>query len=137
MSTATIAFVRSVIAASTAAGSRLSVRGSMSAKTGIPPSYMKQFALAANEYGEVMTSSPGPIPAVIAEQMQARGSRGDGRRVRSADALGDELLEAVDRRPEREPARAQHLEHELLLALAEIRPRERDRRHLLFHACSA
>ena len=29
---------------------------------------MKQFALAANEYGEVMTSSPGPIPA----EMQSR-----------------------------------------------------------------
>ncbi len=68
MSTATIAFVRSVIAASTAAGSRFSVRGSMSAKTGTPPSYMKQFALAANEYGDVMTSSPGPIPA----EMQSR-----------------------------------------------------------------
>ena len=35
----------------------------MSANTGIPPSYMKQFALAANEYGDVITSSPGPIPA--------------------------------------------------------------------------
>ena len=63
MSTATIAFVRSVIAASTAAGSRLKVRRSMSAKTGIPPSYMKQLALAANEYGDVMTSSPGSMPA--------------------------------------------------------------------------
>ena len=38
MSTATIAFVRSVIAASTAAGSKFSVSGSMSAKTGTPPS---------------------------------------------------------------------------------------------------
>ena len=38
MSTATIAFVRGVIAASTAAGSRLNVRGSMSAKTGVAPS---------------------------------------------------------------------------------------------------
>ena len=72
-----------------------------------------------------------------AEQMQARRAGGDGRRVRRADALGDELLEPVDRRPEREPAGAQHLEDELLLALAEIRPRERDRRHLLLHAGSA
>jgi len=38
MSTATIAFVRGVIAASTAAGSRFSVCGSMSAKTGVAPS---------------------------------------------------------------------------------------------------
>jgi hypothetical protein len=40
----------------------------MSANTGIPPSYMKQFALAANEYGDVITSSPGPMPA----EMQSR-----------------------------------------------------------------
>ncbi len=64
MSTATIAFVRSVIAASTAAGSRLSVRGSMSANTGVAPSYIAQFAEATNEYGDVITSSPGPTPAI-------------------------------------------------------------------------
>src|SRR3954468_18715829 len=63
MSTATTAFVRSVTAASTAAGSRLSVRGSMSAKTGVAPSYSAQFAEATNEYGDVITSSPGPTPA--------------------------------------------------------------------------
>ena len=63
MSTATTAFVRSVTAASTAAGSRLSVRGSMSAKTGVAPSYIAQFADATNEYGDVITSSPGPTPA--------------------------------------------------------------------------
>jgi hypothetical protein len=38
MSTATIAFVLGVIAASAAAGSRLRVTGSMSAKTGVAPS---------------------------------------------------------------------------------------------------
>ena len=64
MSTATIAFVRSVIAASTAAGSRLSVAGSMSAKTGVAPSSTKQFAEATNENGDVITSSPGPTPAI-------------------------------------------------------------------------
>src|SRR5581483_11530960 len=63
MSTATIAFVRGVIAASTARGSMLSVRASTSAKTGTPPSYTKQFADAANEYGDVITSSPGSMPA--------------------------------------------------------------------------
>src|SRR5579862_1434706 len=70
MSTATIAFVRGVTAASTAAGSMLSVRGSMSANTGTAPSYTKQFADAANEYGDVITSSPGPMPA----EMQSRWS---------------------------------------------------------------
>jgi hypothetical protein len=38
MSTATIPFVRGVIAASTAAGSRFIVRSSTSAKTGVAPS---------------------------------------------------------------------------------------------------
>src|SRR5215212_537666 len=64
MSTATTAFVRSVIAASTAAGSRFSVRGSTSAKTGVAPSKMKQLAEATNETGEVIASSPGPSPAI-------------------------------------------------------------------------
>src|SRR6476646_5617155 len=63
MSTATTARVRSVIAASTAAGERFSVFGWMSAKTGVAPSYTAQFAEATNEYGDVMTSSPGPTPA--------------------------------------------------------------------------
>jgi hypothetical protein len=63
MCTGRIAFVAGVIAASTAAGSRLSVRGSMSANTGLAPSYSAQFAEATKEKGVVTTSSPGPIPA--------------------------------------------------------------------------
>src|SRR5215208_6918436 len=66
MSTATIARVLGVTAASTACGSRLSVCASTSANTGVAPSYMKQFAEATNEYGDVITSSPGPIPAIRA-----------------------------------------------------------------------
>ena len=68
MSTATTAFVRSVIAASSAAGSMFSVRGSTSAKTGVAPSKMKQFAEETNESGEVITSSPGPSPAMCASR---------------------------------------------------------------------
>jgi hypothetical protein len=52
-----------VIAASTAAGSRLSVCESTSAKTGVAPSYSAQFAEATKEKGVVTTSSPGPTPA--------------------------------------------------------------------------
>src|SRR5215211_4146211 len=40
--------------------------------------------------------------------------------------LGEQLLETVDRRPKRQAARAQHLQHELLLSLAEERARERN-----------
>src|ERR671918_2426664 len=64
MSTATTARVRSPIAASTAAGSRLSVRESTSAKTGVAPSKMKQLAVATKEIGDVITSSPAPRPAM-------------------------------------------------------------------------
>src|SRR4029450_8889014 len=64
MSTATRPFVRSVIAASTGAGSRFHVAASTSAKTGVAPSYRKQLADAAKESGDVITSSPGPMPSV-------------------------------------------------------------------------
>ena len=70
---------------------------------------------------------PLPEAADHREQVQARGARGDGSRERRSDLLGEELLEAVDRRPEREPPRPKHLEHELLVALVEVRRRERDR----------
>ena len=65
MSTATIARVLAVIAASTADGSRFSVTGSTSANTGVAPSSRKQFADDTNESGEVITSSPGPSPAIL------------------------------------------------------------------------
>ena len=65
MSTATMPRVRSVTAASTAAGSMFRVTGSTSANTGVAPSTMKQFAEATNDSGEVITSSPGPSPAIL------------------------------------------------------------------------
>ena len=113
------------------------MRGSMSAKTGTAALVQEAVRARGERVRRRDDLVAGPDPGRDAEQMQARGARGDGGRVGRADALGHELLEAVDRRPERESARAQHLEHELLLALAEIRPRERDRRHLLLHAGSA
>jgi hypothetical protein len=72
-----------------------------------------------------------------AEKMEAGRAGRDGGGERRADPLRKQLLEAVDRRAEREPPRAQDLEDELLLPLADVRPRERDRLHLLLHACSA
>ena len=104
MSTATTAFVRSVIAASTADGSRFSVRASTSANTGVAPSKMKQFALEAKETGEVIASSPGPSSAIRAQQVQPGGAARDRGDIRRADPLGQQLLEAVDRRSEREPS---------------------------------
>jgi hypothetical protein len=57
-----IAFVRSLIARSAAAGSRLYVRGSMSAKTGVAPFCQTELAVAMNDMDGTMTSSPGPMP---------------------------------------------------------------------------
>src|SRR5919197_2889183 len=62
MWTGSSAAVRSVTAAASASGSRLSVRGSMSANTGRAPSNSITLALATNENGEVTTSSPADTP---------------------------------------------------------------------------
>jgi hypothetical protein len=70
---------------------------------------------------------PGADSGDDAEQVEAGGSARDGRRVRRPDDLGERLLEAVDRRPEREPARAEDVRDELLLALVEPRGGEVDR----------
>src|SRR5438132_11346509 len=106
MSTATIAFVRGVIAASTAAGSRFSVAGSTSANTGVAPSKMKQFAEETNETGDVITSSPSPSrarcasrcsPAVPLETAAAKGA--PARSANSRSKLS--IVPPSDSRPER------------------------------------
>ncbi len=74
-----------------------------------------------------------------AQQVQARGSGRDGGRVRRADLRCDHLLEAVDRRAEREPTGPEDFDDRLLFPLVEIRPRQRDGArflwpHFLLHA---
>ncbi len=54
--------VRSLTAAAAASGSRLNVTGSMSANTGRARSNKATFALATNENGLVITSSPSLTP---------------------------------------------------------------------------
>ena len=66
-----IALVRGVIAASTAAGSRLNVSGSMSAKTGVAPTRWIELAVAKNVNGLVITSSPGPTSSAISARIRA------------------------------------------------------------------
>src|SRR5580765_7677810 len=66
--------------------------------------------------------------------METGGPGRHSRRVRRADRLREQLLETVDRRPERQLPGAKHLEHELLLALVEERPGERDPPLLELHA---
>ena len=66
-----IAFVAGVQAASTIDTSRLNVAGSMSTNTGRAPSRAIDPAVAKNEYGEVTTSSPGPIFSAISAASNA------------------------------------------------------------------
>ena len=57
-----IARVRSVIAASTAAGDKQNESRSMSANTGVAPVSATELAVAAKVNDGTITSSPGPIP---------------------------------------------------------------------------
>ena len=78
---ATMPFVRSVIAASTAAGSRFSVSGSTSANTGRPPSKMKQFAVATKAIGDVITSIALLHACDVAQHVQPCRAARDRRRI--------------------------------------------------------
>ena len=62
-----------------------------------------------------------------AEEMESRGAARDRGGVRRADRLGERLLEAVDRRTEREAARPEHVGDELLLPVVEPGRGEPDR----------
>jgi hypothetical protein len=123
--TATTAFVRSVIAVSTRPDRGSACAGRRRRTPAVAPSKMKQFALEANEIGDVIASSPGPSPRC------RRAGAGPAVPLETAATYGaptrsaDQLLEAVDRRPEREAPGAQHLDDELLLALVQQRPGER------------
>ena len=66
-----------------------------------------------------------PKPGDSCKEVQARGAARDRGRKGGADPLGDQLLEALDRRPEREPPGAQHFDHELFLTLVQQRSGER------------
>ena len=59
-------------------------------------------------------------------EVERRGPAGDGDGVLDPEPLGEGALEALQHRAQREPPRAQHLERERLLALADLRAGERD-----------
>ena len=75
-------------------------------------------AEATNEKGEVTTSSPGSIPEPRTARCNAAVPLEMARDVRRAHPLGEALLELGDAGADTDLARAQGLEHELLLALA-------------------
>ncbi len=128
MCTGSSAVVRSLTAAAAAAGSRLSVTGSMSANTGRARSYSAALADATNENGLVIDLVAFAHADRAQRQVKAGRAAGNRARKRRADALREEPLEGRQARPERQLARAQHLEHRLLLGLAEQRLREWDER---------
>ena len=66
-----IAFVRAVIARATSAGSRFSVAGLMSAKTGVAPRRAIASAVAKNVNAGQITSSPAPIPSASSASTSA------------------------------------------------------------------
>ena len=69
--TGTMALVRGVIAASIRFASMRYVSGSMSTKTGVAPVYRIAFAVAANVWLTVTTSSSGPRPRPAKIDMSA------------------------------------------------------------------
>src|SRR5947209_9108850 len=90
MWTGSRAAVRDVTAVVTASGSTFSVTGSMSAKTGRARSYTATFALATNENGLVITSSPSLTPtarsARCSPAVPLETALANGARTRSANA---------------------------------------------------
>src|SRR5271157_4395862 len=69
--TGMMARVFGVMTAAINAGLMLKVTGSMSTKTGFAPTRAMEPAVAMKLKGDVMTSSPGPMPAAIKERTRA------------------------------------------------------------------
>ena len=69
----------------------------------------------------------GTDPGAHQPEVQAGRATGDGGGVLRADPVGEGALETRPHRTEREHARAQHLEYELLLTRTDVGLRERDR----------
>ena len=103
-----IAAVRGVTAAAAARGSSVIRSGSMSANTGRAPAIMIASAEYAAESGEVITSSPGPIPSARSAIAERIGAGADADRVRRGAGRGELALEGVELGPEHEPAALQH-----------------------------
>ena len=69
--TGTIAFVRGVIAASRRSEFRFMSSRRTSTNRGVAPSSAAEDAEAMNEFGAVITSSPGPIPSERSTRISA------------------------------------------------------------------
>ena len=85
----------------------------MSAKTGMPPRYSTALAEAAKVSGEVMTSSPGPIPAAKTAAWSAAVPEFTATACRASTTEADGPLEGLDGWTGREPVRAERRDDRL------------------------
>ena len=106
--TGMMAAVRDVTAASTAAGSIVPLSSSTSANTGVAPAIRMASPENAADTGEVMTSSPGPMPSGAQGQRDRVRAVSDADRVARAGMLGELGFERRELGPEHEPAARDH-----------------------------
>ena len=99
-----IAFVRPVIARATSAGSRFSVAGSMSTKTGVAPRRAIDSAVAKNVNAGQIDLVALADPERVEPEHERVGAVGDADRVLDAEVLGSLALEALDLGAEDEAA---------------------------------
>ncbi len=123
----TIARVRGVIAASTAAGSTFSVRSSMSAKTGVARSCRITLADAMNEKLDVIDLVPRLEAEAVERDVEARRPARAGDGEARPDPVGERALERRHHLAARQRVRAQHVHHQLPLTLPDVGAGERDR----------
>ena len=127
--TGMIALVRGVMARSAASGSRLNVRGSTSAKTGVAPHCQTELAVAMNDIDGTITSSPGPTPATCSAScsavVQFETATASAAPTRSAKAR----LELAHARALGDPTRGDDLGDRVALVAAQGTAGERDSHH--------
>ena len=104
-----IALVRGVIAASILSRSMLRVTGSMSANTGVAPTSRITFAVATQEIGVVMTSSPGAYARDAQRDLHRAGAGIEGAHRTPAEIGGKLFLEFLHLGAAGDPAGAQHV----------------------------
>ena len=115
--------MRPVMAAAAASGSRLSVTGSMSAKTGLARSKTIALAEATNENGLVTTSSPSSTPTARSARCRPAVPEETALAWRAPTLAANAVSNVGEPRSERELPGAQHLDDRLLLRFAEDRAR--------------
>ena len=119
--------MRGVTRRSTSAGSRPSVRSSMSAKTGRAPTRRTALALETKVNEGQMTSWPGPMPEGQQRELERVRARGRQQDAGGAEQRGEARLDAAADGAVARGVAGERLPHRLLLPRVEPGPGERDR----------